>query len=781
MKALATALLAAVALAAQADPGRPQLDDETAARHRVQDYLDQGPSPWRPQPLTALGEQVADLVVAADGSGSHRTLQAAIDALPAAAPGARRSVVRLRPGTYRETVCARGKAPFALVGDAGDNSAVRIVAGRWNAQPRSGVPSPCDLTPQAATWGTADSASVAIVGDDVQLAHLTIANDALDAVRDGQGYPAGAGESGGAQAVALRVQGDRIQLHDVRLLGHQDTFMAHAPAPAAAARVLVQHSVVAGDVDFIFGDATLVLQHSRIVSRGGRRTPGHGGHVLAPSTAAAQRLGFLVTQCRFVAEPGLAAGAISLGRAWDFGVPRGQWQAGVSPNGQALVRDSVLGGHIGPWAASTSRRPFGPDHRLAEHRNTRRVHGPHREVMPVDDGWAAAAGGTWGGVDAEEAAVHTVRSRAELLAALAGPARPRIVQVAGRIDLAVDDGGQPLDAAAWRDPGFDETAFVQAYDPATWGRDDPVGALEDARRRSQQRWAAQVLVRLPSNTTLIGLGSDAGLQRGGLLLDGVDNVIVRNLQLSDAFDPFPAWEPRDNGHGEWNALLDNIGLRRATHVWIDHNTLDDGEPRAAAQALGRPRVHHDGLLDITHRSDLVTVSWNHLRGHDKSVLIGGSDRHADDAGALRVTLHHNRFSDLKERAPRVRFGAVQLVNNLYEVRADGPWPLGYSIGVGLGARLLSEHNAWVSDGRVPAQRLLRVFKGTRFSDQGSLLDGQPVALVQAQRDAGQPLDDTPSWAPTRGPVAEPASQVAARVRSGAGAGRLPAALATANR
>ncbi len=34
---------------------------------------------------------------------------------------------------------------------------------------------------------------------------------------------------------------------------------------------------------------------------------------------------------------------------------------------------------------------------------------------------------------------------------------------------------------------------------------------------------------------------------------------------------------------------------------------------------------HDGLLDITNASDLVTVSWNRFLNHDKVMLIGSSD------------------------------------------------------------------------------------------------------------------------------------------------------------
>lgn len=366
-------LLACVQLAS-AQP-RPQLSPEDAARHRVADYLAQGPAPWTPAALADLGALQPDFIVAADGSGSHRSVQAAVDAVPAAAPGQRRHVILIRPGSYREALCVRDKAPLLLLGSALDAASVRIVDGRYHGQVKArGVAAhPCVPNLDAERIGTGGSTSVAIFSDDVQLAHLTIANDAMDGVRGGVGYPPGVDAGGGAQAVALTTAGDRIQLEGMRLLGHQDTLYARSRPGAAAARVYVRASLIAGDVDFIFGDATLVIDHGTVLSRVGRRAPGMGGHVLAPSTAPRHALGFLVSHSVLLAEPGAAAGTSSLGRAWDQGVAPGTWAPGSSPNGQALVRDSRIGPHIGPWAASTSRRPFAATgeaaNRLAEHGN----------------------------------------------------------------------------------------------------------------------------------------------------------------------------------------------------------------------------------------------------------------------------------------------------------------------------------------------------------------------------------------------------------------------------
>ena len=359
--ALAALLLAASASQAQT---RPQLTAEQAAAHTTATYL----GDWQPAPLADLSAAAPDFVVKAGES-----VQAAIDKVPAEGqPGARRWVIQVQPGIYRGPVCIKDKAPLALVGAAIDAAAVVLVDSRFSGKPKGEQEPahPCWPELGKATIGTSGSTSMLVQSHDVQLVSLTIANDAMDGVRRGEAYPPGVGESGGAQAVALTLDGDRLQLENVRLLGHQDTLYVKRRAPDTPARQLIRHSLIAGDVDFIFGNATLVIEHSTILTRAHRRTPGHGGIILAPSTAPAVNQGFLVTHSRLVGEPGIAPGATALGRAWDAGVKAGTWVAGSSPNGLAVVRDSEIGAHVGPWQASTSRRPFDAvTNRLSEFNN----------------------------------------------------------------------------------------------------------------------------------------------------------------------------------------------------------------------------------------------------------------------------------------------------------------------------------------------------------------------------------------------------------------------------
>lgn len=383
-------------------------------------------------------------------------------------------------------------------------------------------------------------------------------------------------------------------------------------------------------------------------------------------------------------------------------------------------------------------------------------------------GWAGVAD-TTGGAGARPEHILDVHDRAGLDAALRLGDTPKIIRVHRFIDLC------PQGAEAFRDPAFDFDAFDRTYDPATWGRDDPRGPLEEARKRSARRHAEVAQVRLPSNTTLVGAAPGAGFERGGFLLERVSNIVIRDLRFSDAYDYFPEWQPRDNGHGEWNSDYDNVSLRGAERVWVDHCHFDDGHrpDKAEPVRLGQRVQHHDGLLDITNGSDLVTVSWCRFQAHDKTMLIGSGDGKASDEGRLRVTLHHNHFHGCKERTPRVRYGRVHVVANLFS--ADRAEDYGYSLGLGFHSRLYSEHNRWELPAGVPASQLIRRLKGDAFFDRDSRLNGRPVDLLAAWAAAhpGEALSADVGWRPdaaydTAALRPDDPDHLAEQIRAGAG-------------
>jgi pectate lyase len=352
-----------------------------------------------------------------------------------------------------------------------------------------------------------------------------------------------------------------------------------------------------------------------------------------------------------------------------------------------------------------------------------------REVLANDDGWAALGAGTTGGAAATPDNVFVATNRQELIAALnngvypppsSTPSSvPKIIYVAGSIDANVDDGNQPLSCTDYYRNGYTIEAYLAAYDPATWGRVPPSGPLEAARVASQMAQQARVRIRVGSNTTIVGLDKTGTIRGAWLDLRGTagvegsrTNIIIRNINFRDAYDCFPQWSPTDGSEGNWNSQYDSISLRDTDHVWIDHNDFADVETADETLPVyfGRPFQVHDGHVDITNASNYVTVSWNRLRDHDKVMLIGSSDSAAADRGKLKVTLHHNLFENVGQRAPRVRFGQVHVYNNYY--RNEGFAGYVYSWGVGVESQIYAENNFFRTFRDITPDRFIARFNGT---------------------------------------------------------------------
>lgn len=341
---------------------RPQLTADDAQNYTVLKYLAQAgtigamvPDHW--DPTAGLGDVSALAPTFTVGpKGTHTTVQAAIDAA-AAMGGTARLYILVQPGTYRELVCVRTPVPITLYGADSDASKVVIVYDNYSAKPNDSVGNPCKPPTQGtATYGTSSSATFIVYARDFQAKNLTISNDYAD--------------NPTSQAVALLTSTDKIVLENVRLLGNQDTFYVTSGGPTLVTRLYMKDSYVEGDTDFVFGRGTAVLDGVTLHSLATKT----GGTPLAPSTAPGNPYGFLVINGNFTAATGLADDSTYLGRAWDEGAGSG-YVSGSSPNGQALVRDSMIGAHIrtnDPWTnAATTKRPYSTTgNRLYEYDNT---------------------------------------------------------------------------------------------------------------------------------------------------------------------------------------------------------------------------------------------------------------------------------------------------------------------------------------------------------------------------------------------------------------------------
>ncbi|WP_127475701.1 hypothetical protein [Microbacterium sulfonylureivorans] len=433
-----------------------------------------------------------------------------------------------------------------------------------------------------------------------------------------------------------------------------------------------------------------------------------------------------------------------------------------------------------------------------------------REVIAPGDGWASWSGSTFperverraepvsGGSAAAPADVFVVDTWQELRDALAGrpggsqnDARynevPRIVYVTATLDpwlrpdgtrVTCDDIARQVAVVGTGAP-FSMDDYIAAFGPGI----DPSGPLETARVAAAGLQAQLTLQHIGSNVTLVGVGDDTGVVGGSLRIRDARNVIVRNLTLTDAYDCFPQWDANDSG-GNWNSAYDNLSVWTATSVWIDHSTFGDGAhpPASLDTVYGRPFEVHDGLVDVTHGADLVTMSWNWFQHHDKTDIIGSSDSRLQDRGQHRVTQHHNRWTDIGQRAPRVRFGDVHVYNNLYEQTdaslhetVPGSPFFSYFWGAGRESSIVAESNAVELADPATVSRIIAGWGGTELSERDTLVDGEIVDVLGGYNaTAAAPLSPDVRWAPEDHYAYEltPVRDVAVAVRAGAGAGVL---------
>ncbi|MGC5040166.1 pectinesterase family protein [Streptomyces sp. DT190] len=294
---------------------------------------------------TTKAAAATTLTVAKDGSGQYTTVQAAVNAVPANNPS--RVVIAVKPGTYRELVKVPANKPHVTIqGTGGSRKDTTIVYDNASGTPKPG----------GGTYGTSGSATVAVEADDFQARNLTISNDFDEKANQGLS---------GHQAVALRTAADRVFLDGIIVSGDQDTLLLDTAAKDRLGRVYMSNSYVIGNVDFIFGRATAVVDRSVITLK--KRWDGtSAGYVTAPSTAA-NRKGILIANSTVNGD--VAAGSFHLGRPWHAG-----GDASLDP--QTTVRNTDLSAAIKstPW---TDMSGFSwKDDRFAEYRNTGAGAGP---------------------------------------------------------------------------------------------------------------------------------------------------------------------------------------------------------------------------------------------------------------------------------------------------------------------------------------------------------------------------------------------------------------------
>src|SRR5947209_7752184 len=214
------------------------------------------------------------LVVAADGTGQYKTVQEAINAVPQTTSPAHPAIIRIKPGTYRELIYVQREKHFVRL--VGDDAGRTVLTYDLNANMTGANGKPI---------GTFRTASTVIDADDFTAENITFENSA--------------GAVG--QALAIRVDGDRVVFRNCRFLGWQDTILLNR------GRQYFADCYITGHVDFIFGGATAFFDHCHIHCL-------RDGYITAASTPEREPFGFVFAHCQITgASPTVKT---YLGRPW---------------------------------------------------------------------------------------------------------------------------------------------------------------------------------------------------------------------------------------------------------------------------------------------------------------------------------------------------------------------------------------------------------------------------------------------------------------------------------
>lgn len=226
-----------------------------------------------------------DLVVAADGSGDFKTIQSAVDAVPA--DSATRTTILVRRGTYAELVIvSREKKKLTLRGEDRQGT---IIAATNNA----------NLNPRRREMFSAEA-------DDFILENITLHNTTA---------------KGGSQAEAIRVKAERVILRGCDFKSLQDTLRLDG-------RVYVRDCYVEGDVDYVWGGGTVYFDRCTFHSV-------NNGY-LVQSRNGAEVMGYVFVDCRLTGTPNIERFVLARIEPVRF------------PHSHVAFVDCAMGPHISP-------------------------------------------------------------------------------------------------------------------------------------------------------------------------------------------------------------------------------------------------------------------------------------------------------------------------------------------------------------------------------------------------------------------------------------------------
>ena len=175
--------------------------------------------------MTAFAQK--KIIVAQDGSGQYKTIQLALNAIPA---GNNKPItIFIKKGLYKEVIIVDATKNFIKL--VGEGSHKTILSYNNHAGTK---------LPNGDTLNTWTCASAFIYGNDFSADGISFQNNA--------GFTAG-------QAVALRIEGTRASFKHCSMTGNQDVLFLSG----SGVKHYFEDCYIEGTTDFIFGAATAVF------------------------------------------------------------------------------------------------------------------------------------------------------------------------------------------------------------------------------------------------------------------------------------------------------------------------------------------------------------------------------------------------------------------------------------------------------------------------------------------------------------------------------------------
>uniref|UniRef100_A0A1D1ZDH9 Pectinesterase n=1 Tax=Anthurium amnicola TaxID=1678845 RepID=A0A1D1ZDH9_9ARAE len=221
----------------------------------------------------------ADIVVSKEANATYKTIEQAVKAAPEYS--ARRFIIHIKAGRYDENIkVGRKKTNLMFMGDG---KSVTIVAGSRSVSDN---------------FTTFRTATFAATGAGFIARDITFQNWAGPERH---------------QAVALRVGADHAVVYRCNVIGYQDSLYVHSQ------RQFFRECDIYGTVDFVFGNAAVVLQNCSLYAR--KPLPTQKNTITAQNRKDPnQNTGISIHDCRVLPTPDLEATKsiypTYLGRPW---------------------------------------------------------------------------------------------------------------------------------------------------------------------------------------------------------------------------------------------------------------------------------------------------------------------------------------------------------------------------------------------------------------------------------------------------------------------------------